>query len=123
MAFIDPGPSLRHRDPAHAFNLLSVECWCRHTEQRHPLDGLSILVQQANQQVAVWRNVNHSLKDYNVVATQVLGSIRDALLRRASELSLGRFLPRSVTFVSPLPLEMGGETCVDLLSGKLGGGR
>lgn len=50
--------------------------------------------------------MNHSLNKYNVVATQLLGSIRDALLRRASELSLGRFLSRSVTFVSPLPLEM-----------------
>lgn len=110
MACIDPGPSLRHKDPAHAFNLLSVECWCRHTEQRHPLDGISIHAQQADQHVAVWRNVNYSLNKYNVVATQLLGSIRDALLRRASELSLGRLLSRSVTFVSPLPLEMGGET-------------
>lgn len=87
--FIDPGPSLLHKDPAPSFYLLSVECLCRHTEQRNPLDGISIHAQQADQQVTVWRDVNHSLKEYNLVATQLLGSIRNVLLRQVAVLSLG----------------------------------
>lgn len=85
--FIDPGPNLLHKDPAPSFNLLSVECLCRHTEQRNPLDGISIHAQQADQQVAVWRDVNHSLKEYNSHAA--VWSIRNVLLRQVAVLSLG----------------------------------